>query len=305
MKKLTLFIIVGVICLCISAQNSIDVLTISGRYGFPQSYENGIPGKATESGGLMNLKLGVKVCESTMWANDISYIHSRVNSDVQMPQDVTDPIKLHGFILQTGLIRKINESHALWLVFTPRYMTDFHESSETSLQLGGTFLFEKEFSHNLTMRYGAMFNQEFFGPMVVPLVYLKWHIADKWDISGLLPISSKIRYTANDRINLGIGHFGLITSYRLGEPENAVYYMERKCIDITFFCRYRLFGNFHAEGRVGYALSRDYAQYETNEKVDFRLSIISFGDNRTQYNTSFNDGPIIDLRLVYNLPLPD
>ena len=305
MKRFTLFIVVGVICLCISAQNSIDVLTISGRYGFPQSYEKGFPGKATESGGLLNLKLGVKICKSTMWANDISYIHSRVNSDVQMPQDVADPIKLHGFIHQTGFIRKINESHALWMVFTPRYMTDLHESSETSLQLGGTFLFEKEFNNNLKMRYGAMFNQEFFGPMVVPLVYLKWHIADKWDISGLLPISSKIKYTANDRINLGIGHFGLITSYRLGEPENAVYYIERKCIDIFLFGRYRLLGNFHAEGRVGYALSRDYAQYETNEKMDFRLSIISFGDNRTQYNTSFNDGPIIDLRLVYNLPLTD
>ncbi|UCH13108.1 MAG: hypothetical protein JSV22_08310 [Bacteroidales bacterium] len=305
MKRLILSMVVCMICLCISAQNSVDVLTISGRYGFPQAYENNMPGKATESGGLVNLFMGFNICENIVWFNDISYIHSSIVSDVQMPQDVVDPVKLHGFILQTGLRKRINESHALMLVFTPRYMTDFHESSETSLQLGGTFLFEKEFNHNLTMRYGALFNQEFFGPMVVPLVYLNWHLSDKWNISGLLPIYSKIKYKANDNINLGIGHFGLVTSYRLGEPENAEYYMERKCIDIFFFCRYRLFGNLHAEGRAGYALSRDYAQYETNEKMDFRLSIIGFGDNRTQFNTSFNDGPIIDLRLVYNIPLPD
>ena len=305
MKRLTLLIIAGGLCFSIAAQKSIDLFTITARYGFPQSYEMGLPGKATESGALINLKLPVKFSESTIWANDFSYILSHVTSDIHMQGDTVDPIKLNGFILQTGLIQKINKNHALWLIFTPRYMTDFHESDETSFQLGGTFLFEKIFHNHLTMRFGAMFNNEFFSPMVVPLVYINWQIADKWNISGLLPISSKINYKANDRLNIGIGHFGLITSYRLGEPENAEYYMERKCIDITLFGRYRLLGNFHAVGRIGYALSRDYAQFENDEKMDFRLSIISFGDNRTQANVCFNDGLIVSLSLVYSLPLPD
>ncbi len=305
MKRLTLFMIAGGLCFSLTAQKSIDLLTVTGRYGLPQSYEKNYPGKATESGGIINLVLPVRFSESTIWANDFNYFLSHVTSDARMLEDIVNPITLNGFILQTGLIQKINKNHALWLIFTPRYMTDFHKSDETSLQLGGTFLFEKEFNEHLTMRFGAMYNHDFFSPMVVPLVYINWQVADRWNISGLLPIYSKLKYKANDRLIAGIGHFGLITSYRLGEPENADYYMEKECIDIFFFGRYHLFGNLHAEGRIGYALDRKYAQYEKDEKMDFRLSIIKFGDDRTQKNVCFNDGPIVTLSLVYSLPIPD
>ena len=305
MKRIILLMIAVGLCFSLAAQKSIDLLTVTGRYGFPRPYEKNHPGKATESGGIVNLVLPVRFSESTIWANDFNYFLSHVASDTRMLENELDPITLNGFILQTGLIQKINKNHALWLIFTPRYMTDFHKSDESSLQLGGTFLFEKEFHENLTMRFGAMYNHEFFSPMVVPLVYINWQVASKWNISGLLPIYSKLKYKANDRLITGIGHFGLITSYRLGEPENADHYMEKECIDIFLFGRYRLFGNFHAEGRIGYALSRIYARYEEDEKMDFRLSIITFGDDRTQTNVNFKDGLFVNLSLVYSLPLPD
>ncbi len=305
MKRLILLMIVGGLGISIAAQKSIDLLSVSGRYGLPRPYEKNHPGKATESVGTLNLVLPVRFSESTIWANDFNYFLSHVSSDTRMLENVVDPITLNGFILQTGLIQKINKNHALWLIFTPRYMTDLHKSDEPSLQLGGTFLFEKEFNDHLTMRFGAMYNSEFFSPMVVPLVYVDWQVATRWNISGLLPIYSKLKYTANDRLITGIGHFGLITSYRLGEPENTDYYMEKECIDIYLFGRYRLFGNFHTEGRIGYTQSRIYAQYEKDEKMDFRLSIITFGDDRTQTNVNFKDGPFASLSLIYSLPLPE
>ncbi len=305
MKRIILLMIAGGLGISIAAQKSIDLLGVTGRYGLPRPYEKNYTGKATESGGNLNLVLPVRFSESTIWANDLNYFLSHVASDIQMQEDMVDPITLHGFILQTGLIQKIGEKHSLWMIFTPRYMTDFHKSDETSLQLGGTFLFEKEFHDHLTMRFGAMYNHEFFSPMVVPLVFIDWQVATRWNISGLLPIYSKLKYKANDRLITGIGHFGLITSYRLGEPENADYYMEKECIDIYFFGRYRLIGNFHTEGRIGYALSRIYAQYEKDEKMDFRLSIITFGNDRTQTNVNFKDGPFASLSLVYSLPLSE
>lgn len=305
MKRLSILMITTLVCLSVTAQKSIDLLTVTGRYGLPRPYENNHPGKATESGGTVNLVLPVRFSESTIWANDFNYFLSHVKSDTPIPENVIDPITLNGFILQTGLIQKINKKHTLWLIFTPRFMTDFHKSDETSFQPGGTFLLEKKFNDQLTMRFGAMYNHEFFSPMVVPLVYIDWQVASRWNISGLLPIYSKLKYKANDSLITGIGHFGLITSYRIGEPENADYYMEKECIDLYLFGRYHLFGNFHTEGRIGYALSRLYALYEKEEKMDFRLSIITFGDDRMQTNINFKDGPFMSLSLVYSLPLPD
>ena len=79
--------------------------------------------------------------------------------------------------------------------------------------------------------------------------------------------------------------------------------MERTSIDLGLFGRVRVAGNFHLEGRLGYALGRSYKQYAADQKADFRITIIKFGDNRVARNVNFNPGPIALLRLVYNMPL--
>jgi hypothetical protein len=303
MKQLFIWFIIAVSSVSATAQQSIDLFTVSARYGFPSSYESNLHGKATEYGGLANLKLPVVMSESFIWVNDFSYIYSYVTSDLRMPESMADPVRLHGFILQTGLIRKFDNGHSLWIILTPRFMTDFFNADMKCLQAGGTFLYEKMFNEQLTMRFGAMYNNEFSGPLVVPLVFINWQMNSRWNITGLLPISSKLSYRIGDRITLGLGHFGLITSYRLGNPDTEKYYMEKTSIDITASCRYRLAGNIHVEGHIGYALGRDYEQYDSDQKVDFRLSIISFGDNRAQKNVNFHDGTIASIRLIYNLPL--
>jgi hypothetical protein len=81
--------------------------------------------------------------------------------------------------------------------------------------------------------------------------------------------------------------------------------MERKSIDESLFARYHLTGNLYIEGRFGYALGRSYAQYESDQKVDFSLPLIGFGDNRIQKNISFHDGVIMSLRFVYSIALDE
>ena len=76
---------------------------------------------------------------------------------------------------------------------------------------------EKKFNDNLTMGFGAMFNTDFFGPYLVPLVNLNWHITDRVSITGMLPIYSKIKYKVSDKFTAGISHFGLTTSYGLND----------------------------------------------------------------------------------------
>lgn len=287
----------------LNAQQSLDLFTISGRYGLPQSLEENKQGEGTESGGLINLKVPVVFSDATIWYSELSYTRFRVDYNVALPDTMASPIDVHGFILQTGLVKSIDETRKIHLLLAPRYMTDFEQSRSDNWQLGGIALFEKKFHSRLLMRFGALYNQEFFGPFLVPLVYIDWHFGKKWSISGLLPIYGKINYHVNDYLIVGLSEFGLITSYRLSAPDYAGDYIERKSIDMTLFARVRAFGNVWIEGRGGYALSREYGQYASDQKVDFRISLFSFGDNRVRKNVLFEDGPIFNLRLVYNLPL--
>ena len=313
MKKL-FSIAFAVIMLSANGQSTIDLLTLSGRYGMPSSYNPTPPDytgtpidgeKATETGVFINAKAPIKFSEKTIWFNNLSYTASHVQNNLELPATMQNPINLHGFILQTGLVQRIDDKRAFQLLYVPRYMTDDIGESEGAWQHGAIALYEYRWNSNFMMRFGAMYNQELGGPLLVPLFDINWQMSEKWSMAGLFPIYLKINYQASPRWIVGFSHFGLITSYALHNPEYAGDYMERTSIDLTGFARWKMVGNWHLEGRIGYALNRNYEQYHADQKVDFRLSIIKFGDNRGEpQNVTFTDGPIAELRLVYALPLP-
>ncbi len=285
------------------AQNSIDLFTVAGHYSFPRDYEGDPPEKGKEHIWQVNLKAPVVLSEVNTWYNEISYYNFRVNGDLESPPNVAHPVDLHSIIMQTGLVHRMNEDHALILLFVPRLMGDFDRIDSESFQFGGIALYEKRYHKSLTMRFGASFNQELFGPFVVPLVYLNWQLSDKWQIVGLLPVYGKLNRSVNNDLTVGLHYFGLVTTYRLGHESYANDYMERRSIDLSLFARRRLAGNIHFEIRMGFALGRDYQQYDENDKVDFALPLVNFGDERVQKNISFNGGPFVRGQLVYNLPL--
>ena len=302
-KKMIWVIVLG-INLSISAQETIDIFTISGRYGFPTSYDSIYNGKAKEYGAMVGLVAPVEINDKSIWYNSLNYFYSHVSDDEEMPIDIANPINLHGFILRTGLYQKFSKSNGIQIFFSPRLMTDLHNINGKHFQFGGMVLYEKMFSDKLKMGFGTMYNQEFFGPYLVPLINLDWQISDHWSIVGLLPIYAKIKYKINDRLNVGWSHFGLTTSYRLGDINYQGDYMERKSIDETLFVRYLLGSNIFIEGRFGHSFGRSYAQYEANQKVSFSLPLVSFGDDRVQKNVSFHDGLIGNIRLIYSIPIP-
>jgi hypothetical protein len=286
------------------AQKTFDLATISGRYGLPQSYDSVYSGKATESGVSINLAVPVEFSEKSMWYNSVNYFYWNVSDNEEMPVNIASPASIHGIILRTGLVQKFSGDQEIQILFVPRLMSDFQNINGDHYQFGGILMYKKKFSSKLTMGFGAMYNQELFGPYLVPLIDLDWQISERWSITGLLPVYSKIKYKVNERLNLGLAHFGLITTYKLGAPEYAGDYIERQSIDVSFFTRYRLFGDIYVEGRIGQAISRSYTQYAADQKVDFSLPLIGFGDDRIAKNVNFKDGLIVELRLVYSIAVP-
>jgi len=304
MMKRYLLITLG-ICFCVSltAQETLDVFTVSGRYGFPQAYDSIYKGKAKEFGAMIGLVAPIRISERSIWYNSMNYFYWHVSDDEIKPDGIANPIHLHGIILRTGLVQKFSADRSLQIIFSPRLMSDFKNIDDNHYQFGGMLLYENRFNEKLKMGFGAMYNQEFFGPYMVPLINLNWQLSQRWSVIGLLPVYAKIKYNINNRLNAGISHFGLTTTYRLGDPEYQGDYMERKSIDETLFARYRFGTKMYIEGRFGYAIDRSYVQYEADQKVDFSLPLISFGDDRVQKNVSFHDGWIGSIRLVYSIPI--
>lgn len=285
------------------SQERLDILTLSGRYGFPAAYDSIYQGKGNESGFTASLVAPVVLSKKSVLYSSLNYFYWNVSNDEVMPDDVANPIQVQGFILRTGLIQDLGNDRSLQLLIAPRLMTDFHNVNSDHWQFGGIAMYEKRYRETLKIGYGALFNQEFSGPNLVPLINLDWQINDRWSIVGLLPIYGKIKYRFNERLDGGLSHFGLVTTYRLGHPDYAGDYIERKSIDETLYARYQLFGDFFLEGRLGYAFGRSYHQYEADQKVDLMIPLVTFGDDRVPKTASIKDGAIASLRLVYSISL--
>lgn len=297
-------ILITLLCTSVGySQERLDLLTLSGRYGSPTAYDSIYDGKAREAGFMASLVAPIEFSKENIWYNSLNYFYWNVNNDEMMADEVMNPIAVHGFILRTGLYKKFGDDKGVQILLAPRLMTDFHGVDGDHFQLGGIFMYEKRFRETLKMSFGAMYNQEFFGPYLVPLINLDWKINDKWSVNGLFPIYGKVKYQFNDRLDGGWSHFGLITTYRLGHPDYQGDYLERKSIDETLYLRFKLAGDFFLEGRAGYALGRSYKQYEADQKVDFSIPLVGFGDDREAKSVSFHDGFIASLRLVYSIEL--
>lgn len=311
MKRFFMFLLSASLCLTLSAQETIDILSLSGRYGLPGEYKEYYTGKATEWGSINSFTAGFKVGKSkrSMIPININHFYFNVKNDPspEFPSDYINHIKLNGFILRTGLIQDLGEGRSLQVLVAPRLFSDFDNMDSRSFQMGAIASYKKKFRDEFTIGGGLIYNGELFGPYFVPILDINWQFASKWRLKGMIPVTARIEYSVSENLMFGFNHFGLITTYALGKEPYSGDYMERQSIDLSLFARQRLFGNLFVEGMVGRTMGRKYRQYEGDQKVDFAIPLVTFGDERVIKNeyADFKDGMIFTLKLILSIPMPE
>ncbi|MBU8893350.1 MAG: hypothetical protein KOO66_11260 [Bacteroidales bacterium] len=303
MKRLLSTLILACAITAVFAQDRFDIFYVAGNYNFMQTtainddtnYETAV---------MSNLKVPIVFKDSSVWYTSVDYQYFSMNNEY-FTSDPTpvEAFNLHGIILRTGYIHRFNSKQSLQILFAPRIMSDFNASFSKSLQLGGILMYEKIKNDDLTWRIGVLYNQEFFGTYIVPVVYLDWNMTHKLKVKGLLPVYAKIYMEPSEKISAGLHFIGLTTTYRINEQGFENYYVDRRSIDLSLFTNIHLFDNVFFEGRAGYSLSRDYGLFAENDKIDLGLPLVNIGDDRTRANNEFEGSPFIHLRLIYSLPV--
>ncbi len=302
-KKLIICIVFSFITVTLYAQKRFEVFTVAGNVNFMQPTAVNT-NNSLETALLASLNLPVVFKDSSVWITMVDFAHYSVNNEYFLTD--SNPIKqfnLDGFIIRTGYIHRFNTTQSLHAVFIPRYMTDFKATFSNCIQLGGMLAYEKIKSKNLTWRAGVLYNQEFFGPYLIPILYLDWSITSKLKFTGMLPIYGKLYIQPSENLTTGLHFIGLTTSYRINENGYTNYYVERNSIDLSYFVNKQLAKNIFIEGRVGYSLTKDYALYAENQKVNFAIPLHYFGDNRIRSNNTYEGSPFIHLKLFYSIPM--
>ena len=311
MKRTYPTFLILLLCIGLQAQDmgTVDVLSLTGRYGLPTGYKDapaGTPAAEFQESGMLNaLTAGFKVAPRTTFAINVNHFYFNVQDDANQGDGIASPINVNAIILRTGIVQEVGDAGSMQIFIAPRLNSDFKNLDGNSIQMGGVLTYSKTYSSDFVLGFGGMYNQELFGPYFVPLVLLNWQASEKWYIEGMLPVTAKVHYRINEGLDVGFNHFGLITTYYLGHENYAGDYLERQSIDLSLFARQRLFGVFYVEGMVGRTFGRAYKQYAGDQKVDFAIPLVTFGDNRVAKNLTFKDGLIFSLKLIINMKRPD
>jgi len=215
----------------------------------------------------------------------------------------TDTIKdrtLYSANLQIGYNKKLGNKWQALLVALPKVSSDFKDITSEDLQIGGILLFT--FTKNEKMKYkvGVYYNQEYWGPFIVPILGFDWQPTEKWDIFGSLPISATASYHISETINTGLYFQAPTSSYRLSEKDNSPY-LARATNELYWFNELYITKNIVFQEKVSYSVGRSYRLYGKDDKMDLKISAFNIGDHRTQLNTDINNSLAFDVKLMYRI----
>jgi hypothetical protein len=214
------------------------------------------------------------------------------------------PTNFYSLGLTLGYNHNFSEDKSFVFILLPRLNSDYKSINSNALQLGFLTTYNKRSSEKFLWKVGVYFNTEFFGPFVVPLFGLNWNVSDKLYILGDLPIWAKINYQVSKPFSFGVGYKALVGSYRLsGDFKDA--YTSRFAIEPYFYLDFEVAKNIFLNGKAGYTMSRKYPIYAKDDQLDWQLSFVKFGDDRTQLNPEIENGVFFEFGIAYKVDVPD
>ncbi|MEI6346830.1 MAG: DUF6268 family outer membrane beta-barrel protein [Bacteroidota bacterium] len=202
--------------------------------------------------------------------------------------------------LQVGYIANFGR-YNITAVALPKVSSDFAEVTHHSFQMGGLLIFSVKYSDNFKLKYGCYYNQEFFGPLIVPIIGLDWKVNENLRIFGNLPITATAEYTLSKRFSTGIFFNANTCSYLYDKQKQ---YIHKSTQEISAFGDFYLTKNIVFQTKLGFTLGRKYDLFNLSDKIDAKL-FAEIGDNRTQLNSNtLKDGFIGEFKLIFRVPTP-
>ena len=212
------------------------------------------------------------------------------------------PTSYYSLGLTLGVNHKFSDKNSLLFVILPKMNSDFQNLNSDAFQLGFLTTYSIQKNENFLWKLGMYYNSESYGAFVVPIFGLDWDLNDKLNFKGNLPIYGNLNYQLNERLSSGLGYVALVSSYNFSHLDND-YYTSRFAIEPYLYADVKLFKNTYFNVKAGYAISRKYPIYDKDDKIDWQLSFVKFGDERDQLNPVIDSGVFFEFGLAYKIDI--
>ena len=212
------------------------------------------------------------------------------------------PENYYSLGLTLGVNHKFSDKNSLLFVLLPKLNSDFKELNSNAFQLGFIGTYSHRVNDDFLWKAGLYYNSEFFGPFLVPIFGLDWKLNKAVSIKGDLPIYAKVNYGINEGFSAGLGYIALVSTFRLSRDFQDAY-TSRFAIEPYLYTDIKVVENIYLNGKLGYTLGRSYPVYAKDDKLDWQLMFMKFGDERIQLNSKIEDGVFIEFTLSFKVDI--
>ncbi len=285
------------------AQNYFDVGSISYANTPLNKFDNSSENSRVEE---LDLKLTYPVVLNQENVLLAGLYANRVQ--VLLDPELSQNTYLNSISLVLGLNRNYSEKWSATYVVIPKISSDLNGLSGKDLQLGVLSLLNYKKRSNLNYKMGIYANTERYSLSVFPLLGMYYQSPDKkFEANIILPYFADVNYQLYKKTTLGMNFDGIGSSYNMHKRLflDKQTYAVRSSPELFAYLMFQLGPSLYVRPKLGYSIFRSYKVYENNDKVDLSVASFYVGDNRTQLNTTFEDGAIFKIELVYRVHLEE
>ena len=208
--------------------------------------------------------------------------------------------KVFSFATNLVFSKSHNEFLTVRYILMPKLLGNPSKTNTKVTQLGFAALANKLLNETANISYGFLYNNQLFGPFIVPLIGYYTKVNDI-EVNILLPQNMDVNYKVNPNIFIGLKFNGKMNSYALesnafGLNQNTYLSANENQLGTYLDYNYKNF-NFSIFG--GYSFMSSYKIYSDLDRTNLSLFMLKFGDNRYQLNDDLKNGFVIKSSVYY------
>ncbi len=278
------------------AQEYVDVLKTGYSYTSNAKFEG-----SNESTDVKSFEAGVTF---PIVLNEKYALITGVNfstNQLLLSPDFNQVTNLYSTLLKVGIATTHSEKWSSTIVLLPKISSDYKNLSSDDFYFGGFAVAKLKKSEHFKYRFGIYASTEAFGLFATPIFgFYYLSPSKKIEIDASLPISADINYRFG-KAAVGIDYFGIGRSYNISQETSIPVYIEQSPLEFTTYFQYGILeNNILLRAKVGYS-SNIHEVYQQGDKLDFRLSAFSFGDDRTQLNPDILGSVFFKVEAIYRI----
>ena len=298
MKKIVLFVLLLISPFIGISQEFADLFKVNYSKSGKTDFENS-PETTILSVFRVNTTLPVVLNEKYTIISGVDFS----NNNLQLSPNA-DYANLYSTRLKAGLHIKYSEHWSGTYVVLPKLASDYKNLNNDDFYIGGVILLKYNKNKNLSYKYGLYGSTEAFGLNFTPIIGLYYKSPDsRFEFNSSLPVDFDLNYSISDKAKLGFDYDTYGDSYKLYDGTSSSTYVQNNTLEFsTYYQNNSLHKSFLLRLKMGVSIN-SFEVYPVNEKIDLAITLLRFGDNRTQLNVDLSESLFFRIEAIYRFDI--